>query len=135
MSKMVFSLVVALPILALGATVAQGRNGGEGSGACEVPDEGSAVSWGVASCSANNFHDLDKQLNERYKILINRLSMQDKLEIRKSEREWIVFRNEKCGIKLNENPVANVQVECLSSFTRRRLEWINDKILHLSGSR
>ncbi len=49
----------------------------------------------------------DKRLNSHYKILRDQLNKEDKIKLRNTQRTWIKFRDEDCGLKRDLSEVPN----------------------------
>ncbi len=76
----------------------------------------------------------DKELNNSYKYLVERISKNDLIFLKKSQRDWIKWRDESCEASVEQSGCKELSCEsrnynsCMSALTKaRNSELVNFK--------
>ena len=70
-------------------------------------------------CNERELTEQDARLNQAYKMIMTRLPVQRKADLRTDERNWILARDRKCSGKSEED-----QGECLIDETMQRIAYL-----------
>lgn len=65
----------------------------------------------------------DKKLNKYYKKIMNKLDTTDRIKLRESQRQWIIFRNLDCQWAFPSKPL-----DCLIERTNNRLKELKETL-------
>ena len=102
---------------------------------CQNESPQSTTTIGMMECSSRETSWWDKMLNENYSILKDKLEREDFVELRKAQRAWITYRDEKCNFEYfywREGTIRSIfYSSCQLDMTARRaleldgyLDWL-----------
>lgn len=103
---------------------------------CQDESPKSTTTLGMMECSSRETSWWDKMLNENYSILKDKLERQDFIELRKAQRTWITYRDNKCGFEFffwRDGTIRSIfYSSCQLDMTARRaieldgyLDWVS----------
>ena len=90
-------------------------------------DAASGVTSGILDCNGSEIDRQDAKLNQAYKMVMARLPQAKKMDLRSSERLWIVDRDRRCSRKQEEvggTLGSIVYSSCILDETIKRTIWL-----------
>jgi len=60
-------------------------------------DNSGGVTYDMRICNANELKYQDKILNKNYKTIMKALDTKHRIELKKVQRQWIIYRDAKCN--------------------------------------
>jgi uncharacterized protein YecT (DUF1311 family) len=111
------------------STSAVGKRYTQSFTACmESGDAAEGVPGAIVGCRAREIDRQDAVLNQKYRALMKRLARPKQVQLRTSERDWIITRDRQCRDEMGEDSEGTLgqvsYTDCILDETIKRILWI-----------
>jgi uncharacterized protein YecT (DUF1311 family) len=94
----------------------------------ESGDAAEGVPAAIVGCRAEEIDRQDAVLNQKYRALMKRLAKPKQVQLRASERDWVITRDRQCRDEMGEDSEGSLgqvsYTDCILDETIKRILWI-----------